>query len=98
PQKFQCNCLVRWLEVSPSSINLPAFNLAQDKRNKTQRANYAHKLTKAAGPLARRPSRLGRLATARRHGGRTSLPPNLSSVAAAAVPLCRPAREAAFAA
>jgi len=37
--------------------------------------NCPHKLTKAAGPLARRRSRLGRLRTARRHGGRTSLPP-----------------------
>src|ERR1043165_2630503 len=40
-------------------------------------ANNPHKLTKTAGPLARRRSRLGRLRTARRHGGRTSLPPML---------------------
>ena len=41
------------------------------------RANIPHKLTKAADPVARRRSRLGRLQTARRHGGRTSLPPML---------------------
>src|ERR1043165_1676669 len=39
--------------------------------------NCPHKLTKTAGPLARRRSRLGRLRTARRHGSRTSLPPML---------------------
>src|ERR1043165_4119218 len=39
--------------------------------------NCPHKLTKTAGPLARRRSRLGRLRTARRHGGRTPLPPRL---------------------
>jgi hypothetical protein len=39
-------------------------------------ANCPHKLTKAAGPLARRRSRLGRLRTARtRHVGCSSLLP-----------------------
>ena len=42
--------------------------------------NDPHKPTKAADPLA------ARARTARRHGGRTSLPPNHSSVAAAALP------------
>jgi hypothetical protein len=41
-----------------------------------RRANDPHKLTKAAGPLARRRSRLGRLRTARtRHVGCSSLLP-----------------------
>ena len=39
--------------------------------------NCPHKQTKTADPLGRRRSRLGRLRTARRHGGRTSLPPML---------------------
>ena len=59
-----------------------------------RKPNYPHKLTKAAGPLARRPSRLGRLEL---HGGTPAAVRSCryALVAAVAVPL---PREAAFAA
>src|SRR5947207_9282819 len=52
-----------------------------------QRPNYAHKLTKAAGPLARRPSRLGRLELHARGTAAAVRSRHCVLVAAAAAPL-----------
>src|ERR1051325_11410675 len=49
--------------------------------------NNPHKLTKAAERWLGGGAAFGRLRTARRHGGCTSLPPRRASVAAATIPL-----------